>query len=102
MKIPLRSSQSRKSLAKVKFSCESRVRPRISAYDDVCVSAGPELVDRGVDQAQVVENAASREQALARLRSLVVDDVNPLVVIVRQLAPRVAAQDGRGALRGGR
>src|ERR1700677_1263934 len=102
MKIPLRSSQSQKSLAKVKFSRESRVRPRISAYDDVCVSAGPELVDRGVDQAQVVDNAASRDQAFAGLPHLVIDDVNPIVVIGRQLAPRVAVQDGGGALRGSR
>src|SRR6516165_12601227 len=59
-------------------------------------------VDRGVEQAEVVDDATGRDQALAGLPYLVVDDVDPVVVIGGQLAPRVTVQDGGGALRGGR
>ena len=52
--------------------------------------------------AQVIDDAPGRDQALAGLPYLVVDDEDPVVAVGGQLAPRVAVQHGGGARRGGR
>ena len=72
---------------------------RMPAYDDAGRRPRGRLVDRGVDEAQVVDDATSGDQALAGLPHLVVDDVDPVVVIGGQLAPRVAVQEGGGPIR---
>src|SRR5262249_23523991 len=90
-----------KSLVRVRLFFQAIVSYPTPRYD-APRRADNFLVGRGVEQAQVVDDAAGRDQTLTGLPDLVVDDVNPIVAIGRQPAPRVAVEDGGGAFRGGR